>query len=740
MFSRQVTALLVLLWLIVGHFPLITAQPQDAIQYIYDDLNRLIGVVDQQGNAATYTYDATGNILKIERFTISHAPPQIAALVPAEAEAGREVAVAISGQNLLTVRRLTIDNSGILARFLGATPEAVSAVFAIAPTAPLGPATVTVTTAFGAATTVFTIVPPAPVLARLDPSQGALGAPITLEGDGFLSAAGPTAVTFAASDGERITAPLTSPTTNTRLTVAVPTRAVSGDVIVTVGGRPSHALPFTRLVPAVTSVSPADGASAVVVTSPVTLTFSHPVDPASVTTTTLTVAAGGTPIPALLYATSTSASLYPTTRLEYGIEHGVTVSTGVTPPDGLPGAAFTSRFTTEAAPASEVRFEALVATAAKGTPADPTQPSANATQAITVRGMNLSSAVFFETSRLASGIRQATPVQLPLTGVSADGTSATTTLGTLSATGPARLRKSGVPSVEAHLLQIVPTLNGVSVPGGGRLGPGKTIFLNGNGLTADLRVRFPLAGGGTVDQPIVGSIDPFNVSAQVAVPQPLGSGPFAVITPGGASNALVIPGLTRLENLDGALARAAIGTPAAPAEASTNGDQDLVVRGSGLAAGMSLEVPSARNGAFFVNALVSLTTVSADGTTARVRMPKFFSSAGLMSGQGRLVQAAAALESPQSLLLQAVPTLTTAALPSGAAFAPGVTLTLSGSAFTADMIVQFPLAAGGAVDQPIVSGSVTQIGSQAQVVVPGGAARAPLTVLTAGGRSNAVAP
>jgi hypothetical protein len=202
----------------------------------------------------------------------------------------------------------------------------------------------------------------------------------------------------------------------------------------------------------------------------------------------------------------------------------------------------------------------------------------------------------------------------------------------------------------------------------------------------------------------------------------------------------VIPGLTRLENPDGTLAQAATGTPATVGEASTNGDQDIVVRGSGLAAGMALEIPTARNGAFFVNTLLGLTSFSADGVTARVRVPKFFSSAGIISGTGRVVQAAAALESPQSVRLQVVPTLTMAALPPGAAFGSGVTLTVSGSGFTADMIVRFPRDLGGTVDQPIVSGSVTQVGSQAQVVIPMGASRGALVVVTSGGQSNAVTP
>ena len=39
----------------------------DQAQYIYDDLGRLSQVIDGQGNVATYTYDAVGNLLFITR-------------------------------------------------------------------------------------------------------------------------------------------------------------------------------------------------------------------------------------------------------------------------------------------------------------------------------------------------------------------------------------------------------------------------------------------------------------------------------------------------------------------------------------------------------------------------------------------------------------------------------------------------------------------------------------------------
>ncbi|MGH7274362.1 MAG: RHS repeat domain-containing protein, partial [Nitrospiria bacterium] len=44
----------------------LTALAQE-IRYLYDDLNRLIAVIDQQGRTAIYEYDAVGNILTIRR-------------------------------------------------------------------------------------------------------------------------------------------------------------------------------------------------------------------------------------------------------------------------------------------------------------------------------------------------------------------------------------------------------------------------------------------------------------------------------------------------------------------------------------------------------------------------------------------------------------------------------------------------------------------------------------------------
>src|SRR5438874_11014909 len=39
------------------------------IQYVYDELGRLVGAIDQNGDAAQYVYDPAGNITSILRFT-----------------------------------------------------------------------------------------------------------------------------------------------------------------------------------------------------------------------------------------------------------------------------------------------------------------------------------------------------------------------------------------------------------------------------------------------------------------------------------------------------------------------------------------------------------------------------------------------------------------------------------------------------------------------------------------------
>jgi YD repeat-containing protein len=83
---------------------------QPAIQYAYDELGQLVAVVDQDGNAAIYVYDAVGNILSIQRVDPASLPGRVAitAVIPAKGKAGTVVSIlgkgfgASAGQNAVS--------------------------------------------------------------------------------------------------------------------------------------------------------------------------------------------------------------------------------------------------------------------------------------------------------------------------------------------------------------------------------------------------------------------------------------------------------------------------------------------------------------------------------------------------------------------------------------------------------------------------------------------------------------
>ena len=122
---------------------------QPSIFYVYDDLNRLIAVVDQQGNAATYTYDAVGNILAIERFDISAqpGPVRITLVSPSKGKVGTQVQIFGTGfsptpsQNTVTFTGATASTTDAGPTRLVTTVPSGAATGTISVTAPLGSAT-----------------------------------------------------------------------------------------------------------------------------------------------------------------------------------------------------------------------------------------------------------------------------------------------------------------------------------------------------------------------------------------------------------------------------------------------------------------------------------------------------------------------------------------------------------------------------------------------------------------------
>ena len=88
--ARRLTA-----GLVVAAILLAAGSARADVFYVYDDLSRLIAVVDQQGNAATYTYDAVGNLLQIERFDAAQqpGPVRITLVAPSKGKVGAQVQI-----------------------------------------------------------------------------------------------------------------------------------------------------------------------------------------------------------------------------------------------------------------------------------------------------------------------------------------------------------------------------------------------------------------------------------------------------------------------------------------------------------------------------------------------------------------------------------------------------------------------------------------------------------------------
>ncbi len=128
-----------------------------SIYYVYDNLGRLGAVVDQQGNVATYSYDAVGNILGIGRVNVADLPGAVGISLFSPS-AGRVAAtIEIFGKGFsATPAQNTVTFNGTAATVLtAATNRLTAAVPAGATTGPIA-----VTTPLGSATssTSFTVV------------------------------------------------------------------------------------------------------------------------------------------------------------------------------------------------------------------------------------------------------------------------------------------------------------------------------------------------------------------------------------------------------------------------------------------------------------------------------------------------------------------------------------------------------------------------------------------------------
>jgi YD repeat-containing protein len=221
--SRSITQLIaitLLLALSVGLEAHVQAQTASDINYVYDELGRLVAVIDPTGDTAVYTYDAVGNLLSISRFSSSVV--SILQFSPNQGPAG--TLVRIHGTSFST----TPSQNAVTFNSVAATVTAATAT-EIVTSVPSGATSglIAVTTPTGSATssTPFTVsASTAPTITSFTPTIGTAGTAVTISGTNFDPIVANNIVTL--NGGLALVDSLTS----TNIATSVPVGATSGHI------------------------------------------------------------------------------------------------------------------------------------------------------------------------------------------------------------------------------------------------------------------------------------------------------------------------------------------------------------------------------------------------------------------------------------------------------------------------------------------------------------------------------
>src|SRR5215472_6572345 len=158
-----------------------SAQVNGPVQYVYDELGRLIAAIDANGNAAVYNYDAVGNILSISRLTSTQV--SIISFTPDQGPQASSVTIygtgfsATPSQNTVSFNRVTANVVSASANQLVATVPTGATTGPISVTSPAGSAT---------STSSFTVnAGGPPAITGFTPAVAAHGTAVTVNGTNF---------------------------------------------------------------------------------------------------------------------------------------------------------------------------------------------------------------------------------------------------------------------------------------------------------------------------------------------------------------------------------------------------------------------------------------------------------------------------------------------------------------------------------------------------------------------------
>lgn len=198
----------------------VPAQSGD-IAYIYDELGRLVAVVNPAGETAVYTYDAVGNILSISRR--SSALVSIVDFSPKSGPVGTSVTIHGTGFSA-TPSENAVTFNGVAASVTLSTPTRIDT--AVPSGATTGPIRVTTPGGSDTSGAPFTVTTGPPTLTRFSPTIGTTGTPVTLTGTNFDTTPANNEVEF---NSVRSSVSSSTPTT---IVTSVPSGARSGPISV----------------------------------------------------------------------------------------------------------------------------------------------------------------------------------------------------------------------------------------------------------------------------------------------------------------------------------------------------------------------------------------------------------------------------------------------------------------------------------------------------------------------------
>jgi YD repeat-containing protein len=214
--------LCVIVLVCVNLLALASVSAQTGITYVYDELGRLVAVIDQSGDTAKYGYDAVGNLLSISRYSSSTL--SIIHFTPKQGPVGTVVTIygtsfsSTPSQNTVTFNGVAATVTSASATQIATTVPAGATTGLIAITTPS--ASITSDTSFTVTTST------APTITSFTPIIGTPGTAVSISGTNFESTLANNSVIFNTHYA------LLSSANSTTISTSVPAQATSGRISV----------------------------------------------------------------------------------------------------------------------------------------------------------------------------------------------------------------------------------------------------------------------------------------------------------------------------------------------------------------------------------------------------------------------------------------------------------------------------------------------------------------------------